>query len=636
MCNTVKAFSQNSSHFPCIAAGYCDDYERDADWDVQCELAPVLRCVPSRLCTRRRHGLRFSCALKPGIGRWIGMQQTFSEHAGALAAAVWHQPRCGEAGASKYCIAKPRGMGAVAEAAGRILSLGYGTMRTVSALETPGGDDDREWLTFWLVVALFGVIESFAAVVLTAVPRYYEAKLLFLVWLMFGSGSEMIYRRFRRSLLRLAGPLLRRLGYDRAGTMVRRELAALPPRIVSAALAWGRANEEAAMRAAAAADPNAVLIEGQPSPVSRQSSTDEHGTTEWSLSAPLVTAAALAEDEARGLLRQRRPSTKDGLAMGLTASSASLASLSSSTVSSVSSAVSAAAAAASGTPRVPSVHSRDESFTESCVNTPDEELLRLTYAYIETVEGRATLDTIAMPAAERSALMQRSAEDASFQPRFVHVFLVGTIDGASGELPPMDTRGRADTYCVCRLEDADGARYPMRGVRSSVAYGTTTPRWEESLELMLRGGTMGGDGIFRNAAAGDTKLRVEIFCDYLGLWGALFSVSRLLGCALAAGLVVAYAVGLIDHWSEEHFVQVYAAFAVVALMLLPSAVAHSLLDADDLLVGASASVPLEVLMDQRTYGLDVWLRDADERPHGKRNARGGLGGVRISIALSER
>ena len=86
MCNNLKEFSQNSSHFPCVAAGYCDDYARD-DFDVQCEFAPILRCVPSRLCHRRRSGLKFSCALKPGIGRWIGMQQAMSEHAGALASA---------------------------------------------------------------------------------------------------------------------------------------------------------------------------------------------------------------------------------------------------------------------------------------------------------------------------------------------------------------------------------------------------------------------------------------------------------------------------------------------------------------------------------------------------------------------
>ena len=191
MCENVKGHAQNSSRFPCVAGGYCEADKAD-DWDVQCHMAPVFRCVPSRLCTRRRHGFSFSCVLKPGYGRWVGMQQAVSEHAGALAAALWEAPRCNEVGAGPYCIAKPRGIGALAETAGKLLSLGYGMLRTVHALETPGGDDDRQWLTFWVIVALLSVLESFTAVLLTAVPHYYEAKLVFLVWLMFGSGAERL------------------------------------------------------------------------------------------------------------------------------------------------------------------------------------------------------------------------------------------------------------------------------------------------------------------------------------------------------------------------------------------------------------------------------------------------------------
>jgi len=36
---------------------------------------------------------------------------------------------------------------------------------------------------------------------LSQVPHYYEAKLLLLVWLLFGSGAEKLYRRVRRLLL---------------------------------------------------------------------------------------------------------------------------------------------------------------------------------------------------------------------------------------------------------------------------------------------------------------------------------------------------------------------------------------------------------------------------------------------------
>ena len=137
MCNNVKDFSQNSSRFPCVAAGYC---EADmADWDAQspnlCHMAPVFRCLPSRLCARRRNGFRFSCVLKPGYGRWVGMRQAVSENFGALAAALWDQPRCGEPGAHPtYCIAKPRGLGAVADSAGKAHTHTY----IYSGLPRPG------------------------------------------------------------------------------------------------------------------------------------------------------------------------------------------------------------------------------------------------------------------------------------------------------------------------------------------------------------------------------------------------------------------------------------------------------------------------------------------------------------------
>lgn len=97
MCEVVKTASQNSSHFPCIAAGYCDPIEEGGvDAAVECSVAPPLRCVPSRYCVRKFHGLRMSCQLRPGIGRWVGMRNAVGSHAAALADGLWAQPRCGE------------------------------------------------------------------------------------------------------------------------------------------------------------------------------------------------------------------------------------------------------------------------------------------------------------------------------------------------------------------------------------------------------------------------------------------------------------------------------------------------------------------------------------------------------------
>ena len=124
-----------------------------------------------------------------------------------------------------------------------------------------------------------------------------------------------------------------------------------------------------------------------------------------------------------------------------------------------------------------------------CVNTPNEEALRLTYQYLMTAEGSAALAELPLPEAERTALMQRAAEDASFQPRFLHIFLVGTPDSPAGELPVLDKS--LDSYCVARLQDEHGVLYPLGGVRSRVAYRSTRPAWREGLELTLRGQAQG-------------------------------------------------------------------------------------------------------------------------------------------------
>ena len=200
MCERIKSVSGNSTRFPCIAAGYCRDEDDEAP--TTCAVEPGFRCVPERYCARRRRGLKLVCELKPGIGRWVGMKNTVSSHAASLAEALYNQPRCGEPGAGDFCIASPRGLGAIAERAGHILALGYGCVNSIGAIESQGGDDDRVWLTYWLVLALMSAAEQFARVLLSAFPRYYEVKLIALLWLVLRPNtSDDLYRWLRARLI---------------------------------------------------------------------------------------------------------------------------------------------------------------------------------------------------------------------------------------------------------------------------------------------------------------------------------------------------------------------------------------------------------------------------------------------------
>ena len=52
-----------------------------------------------------------------------------------------------------------------------------GLFFSIRAIESPGGDDDRQWLTFWMIFFFFTIFERYADVLLSQTPRYYECKL---------------------------------------------------------------------------------------------------------------------------------------------------------------------------------------------------------------------------------------------------------------------------------------------------------------------------------------------------------------------------------------------------------------------------------------------------------------------------
>ena len=52
------------------------------------------------------------------------------------------------------------------------------------AIESPGVQDDVQWLTYWVVFGFFNFLESFAlSVVLYYFPWYFAFKTVFVLWL---------------------------------------------------------------------------------------------------------------------------------------------------------------------------------------------------------------------------------------------------------------------------------------------------------------------------------------------------------------------------------------------------------------------------------------------------------------------
>ncbi|EKX48974.1 hypothetical protein GUITHDRAFT_136174 [Guillardia theta CCMP2712] len=91
---------------------------------------------------------------------------------------------CGEEGASEvFCVNEATGFSLICEYLGYFLVFVVGSFNSIRAIETKGGDDDRQWLTFWVIYFIFSMVERFSSVLLSRLPVYYEVKLLLVIWL---------------------------------------------------------------------------------------------------------------------------------------------------------------------------------------------------------------------------------------------------------------------------------------------------------------------------------------------------------------------------------------------------------------------------------------------------------------------
>ncbi|XP_054160355.1 receptor expression-enhancing protein 5-like [Oppia nitens] len=77
----------------------------------------------------------------------------------------------------------------------------YPAYASIKALESPNKEDDTKWLTYWVVFALFSVVEFFSDVIFSWFPLYWLVKVVFLVWCFLpfqNNGSTYVYTRIIR------------------------------------------------------------------------------------------------------------------------------------------------------------------------------------------------------------------------------------------------------------------------------------------------------------------------------------------------------------------------------------------------------------------------------------------------------
>ena len=182
-CEKITSAMTNSTGFPCIAAGLCP--AADEFGEVSCKWSyKSMGCEPLHACEYKFP----KCELRSGMKKWKQVSHLMSSHIGAFDDAFRHRKRCSEKDAGPYCIREAEGLGLLAEWGSLALTFLGGAACSIRAIETPGGDDDRQWLTFWMIMMLFFLAERFTDVLLSQLAIYYELKFFAVIWLMFFQG----------------------------------------------------------------------------------------------------------------------------------------------------------------------------------------------------------------------------------------------------------------------------------------------------------------------------------------------------------------------------------------------------------------------------------------------------------------
>lgn len=76
-----------------------------------------------------------------------------------------------------------------------LLGVVYPAYMSFKAIESHHIDDDKQWLTYWVVYGSFMVFDTVAEAILTSVPIYHPIKLLVLVYLAWPEtkGAQNVY-----------------------------------------------------------------------------------------------------------------------------------------------------------------------------------------------------------------------------------------------------------------------------------------------------------------------------------------------------------------------------------------------------------------------------------------------------------
>jgi len=83
------------------------------------------------------------------------------------------------------------------------LTVLYPGLHSIRAIESPEKDDDKIWLTYWMIFGIFNVLETFFGFVFYFIPYWEWIRLGLFVFLLLPqfNGAQVVYESFIRDFL---------------------------------------------------------------------------------------------------------------------------------------------------------------------------------------------------------------------------------------------------------------------------------------------------------------------------------------------------------------------------------------------------------------------------------------------------
>ncbi len=85
-----------------------------------------------------------------------------------------------------------------------IITVVYPATKSIKAIESKDNEeDDKVWLTYWIMFGIFSLLDEFGGIVLSFIPLYFYVRLVIFIFLMAPQtqGASLLYKTLVKPLL---------------------------------------------------------------------------------------------------------------------------------------------------------------------------------------------------------------------------------------------------------------------------------------------------------------------------------------------------------------------------------------------------------------------------------------------------